>query len=64
MTMTLEPGLNGHEAPVDLDASEVDAAWAATVSRRLHEIEMGKVQLVDPNETSMRLAALIRDWQG
>ena len=63
VTLTLEPGLELSESVATNRQTEVDAAWAETTARRLHEIETGKVQLVSFDETTAIAKAMIRDWR-
>jgi len=54
MTMAAEPPL------VTAKQAEVDAAWRDEVSRRLDDLESGRVQPVSGNETSAMLDAMIK----
>jgi hypothetical protein len=62
MTMMLEP-MAATVGSRDVDEQvEMDPAWAATVARRLREIETGQVKLVSGRETSAIIDAMIGNW--
>lgn len=51
-------GLRSFDAEAaDTDQAEVDAAWRVELRRRIDEIESGKVELLDVDESHAQLRA-------